>query len=115
MEFGFSRLGGLGGSYNGNTAVSTPPLARGGVQNSLIVFMYYVYLLKNSNGQFYIGYSKDLKRRLAEHRTKKVKTTERLGYSHLLYYEAYPDEFSAKNREQNLNNLVHLIMGCSKG
>ncbi len=43
--------------------------------------MYYVYIIKNEiTRRTYIGYTKDLKRRLAEHNPKKPK---------LIYYEAY--------------------------
>ncbi|MFA5990728.1 MAG: GIY-YIG nuclease family protein [Candidatus Doudnabacteria bacterium] len=76
--------------------------------------MYYVYLLKNENGQFYIGYSNDLKRRLAEHKAEKVKTTKRLGFSELVYYEAYTDESSAKNREQKLKQFGSSYSGLIK-
>ena len=76
--------------------------------------MYYVYLLKNDNGQFYIGYSSDLKRRLAEHRAEKVKTTKRLGFSGLIYYEADPDEFSAKIRERKLKQFGSSYVGLLK-
>lgn len=56
--------------------------------------MFYLYILKNtSKDNTYIGYTKDLKRRLREHRGKKPG---------LLYYEAYKDERDARAREQKL-------------
>ena len=56
--------------------------------------MYYVYLLKrNDNDETYIGYTKDLKRRLVEHIDKKPE---------LVYYEAYKDELDARRREMKL-------------
>jgi putative endonuclease len=76
--------------------------------------MNYVYLLKNNNGQFYIGYSSDLKRRLAEHTVGKVKTTTRLGFPKLIYYEAYPDEASAKVRESKLKQFGSAYTGLFK-
>ena len=59
--------------------------------------MYYVYLIlygKDSN-QRYIGYTSDLKRRVKEHKIKKENVK-------LIYYEAYPSEDIARNREISL-------------
>ena len=56
--------------------------------------MFYVYILKNRRqGELYIGYSEDLKRRLKEHKSKNPE---------LVYYEAYKSEKDAKNREMKL-------------
>lgn len=56
--------------------------------------MYYVYLLKDQiNNTTYIGYTKNLQRRVNEHRDKKPE---------LVYYEAYRDEQDARNREIKL-------------
>jgi len=58
--------------------------------------MYYVYLIKNQKeNNSYVGYTKDLKRRLAEHRDKLPK---------LIYYEAYCDKSVAQHREQMLKH-----------
>ena len=54
--------------------------------------MFYVYYLKTLNGT-YIGYTKDLRRRIYEHRSKKPE---------LVYYEAYRDERDAQHREKIL-------------
>jgi len=56
--------------------------------------MYYVYLLRNQDtGETYIGYTKDLQRRLDEHRGK---------HPELIYYEAYKSEQDARLRELKL-------------
>jgi len=56
--------------------------------------MFYVYVLKNqAKGLTYIGYTKDLQRRIKEH---KLKIPE------LIYYEAYRDERDARKREKTL-------------
>ncbi len=56
--------------------------------------MYYVYLIKNKlTGGTYIGYTKNLKRRLEEHKTKNPE---------LVYYEAYKAEKDARTREIKL-------------
>ena len=48
--------------------------------------MYYVYLLKKSDGEIYIGYTNNLERRIKEHKDKKPE---------LIYYEAYQDRRDA--------------------
>ena len=65
--------------------------------------MYYVYILKSEKDQKrYIGYTKDLRKRLREHQIGLVKSTKpRLPLS-LIYYEAYKSEADAKNREFQL-------------
>ena len=56
--------------------------------------MYYVYLFRRGdNGQTYIGYTQNLRKRLKEHRLKKPD---------LVYYEAYKDERDARRREMIL-------------
>ncbi|MDP3725897.1 MAG: GIY-YIG nuclease family protein [bacterium] len=57
--------------------------------------MYYVYVIKkkSKNGEFYIGYSTDLRRRLKEHTVQK---------EDLVYYEAYKHAKDARIREQQL-------------
>jgi putative endonuclease len=57
--------------------------------------MHYVYVLQNKNNEHYIGYTKDLKRRVDEHRKSR-------GDFSLFYYEAYTHASSARNREQKL-------------
>ena len=76
--------------------------------------MFYVYILKNKNNQLYIGYTKDLKRRINEHNQGKVLTTKRLGYDKLVYYEAYGSEGAAKNREQKLKQFGSSYTGLLK-
>lgn len=56
--------------------------------------MYYIYLIKNTRSDnTYIGYTNDLKRRLAEHNTKQAE---------LVYYKAYKDKQDAQERERKL-------------
>ena len=80
--------------------------------------MYYVYFIRNKKeNKSYIGYTKDLKRRLSEHQdkirarilrarpsTKAHKMTYMLGALEpdLIYYEAYKSKKDAYNREQKL-------------
>lgn len=63
--------------------------------------MYYVYLLKrHDNNETYIGYTKDLERRIEEHVDKKPE---------LVYYKAYKDELDARRREMKLKQRGQTI------
>jgi putative endonuclease len=63
--------------------------------------MYYVYVLANTEGKTYTGYTRDLKRRISEH-------TQGDGYTksgstwQLCYYEAFFSEQDAFRRERAL-------------
>jgi putative endonuclease len=67
--------------------------------------MYYVYLLRSDQERrYYIGYTSNLRRRLAEHQYKKnVSTAHREGLR-LIYYEAYLNKFDALGREKFLKS-----------
>ena len=65
--------------------------------------MYYVYALKsNKNGDLYIGYSEDLKRRFNDHNIGKVQSTKPNRPWDLIYYEAYRNKKDATIREKQL-------------
>jgi putative endonuclease len=65
--------------------------------------MYYTYVLKgSSNPSFYIGYTADLKKRFKEHNSGKVIATRKGVPWKLIYYEAFLNLSSAKNREVKL-------------
>ena len=76
--------------------------------------MYYVYLLQDENQKRYIGYSSNLKRRLSEHKNKKVYTTKRMLNPKIIYYEGYLDEESAKTREKKLKQFGSSYHGLIK-
>ena len=61
--------------------------------------MYFVYVLSLSNGQIYIGFTKDLKKRIEEHNNGKVFTTSKYLPIKLVYYECYLSREDAKIRE----------------
>src|SRR4030042_1302888 len=53
--------------------------------------MFYVYLIRNlKTKRTYIGYTKDLRRRIGEHQNKNPE---------LIYYEAYKNETDAKEEK----------------
>lgn len=65
--------------------------------------MFYVYILfSKKDGNLYIGYTNDLKRRLSEHKGgKNIATRNRLPLL-LIHYEAYLKWSDAKRRETYL-------------
>ena len=65
--------------------------------------MYYVYVLKSEiNGDIYIGYSTDLRRRLKEHNDGRSTFTKVYRPWVLIYYEAYRKREDATKREVEL-------------
>ena len=63
--------------------------------------MFYVYVLRSTEGEHYIGYTADLRRRLAEHNRSKVASTRGRSWD-LLCYEAYRSADAARRRERVL-------------
>ena len=67
--------------------------------------MFYVYLLHSiSDRGFYIGYSSDLRKRLAEHKRGASFATKSRGPWKLVYYEAYIERQDAEGRERYLKS-----------
>lgn len=65
--------------------------------------MFYVYILKSKvDGEYYIGSTNDLRRRIAEHNSGKSFSTKLRKPLDLIYYEAYKGEKDARHREHNL-------------
>ena len=63
--------------------------------------MFYVYILQSQKDkQLYIGYSTDLKRRIAEHNRGESKSTKGRRPFRLVYYEAHFSDVDARRREQ---------------
>jgi len=72
----------------------------------------YVYVLKSlKDGNFYKGYTKDLKKRFEDHNKGKVESTKlRLPFE-LIYYEACRNEEDALHREKysprEIQDIIH--------
>ena len=65
--------------------------------------MYYVYLIySRKSGKFYIGYTSDLRKRIAKHNTGMSMATKPYVPYDLIYYEAYRSENDAIERERHL-------------
>lgn len=65
--------------------------------------MYYVYLLVSDDSCTYIGFTGDLKRRIAEHDDGKSGYTSGRRWN-LVYYEAYASKQDAMRREKRLKD-----------
>ena len=63
--------------------------------------MYNVYVIQNEVKKFYIGYTANLEKRLADHNAGSNLSTKNHKWE-LVYYEAYISEKYARNREQTL-------------
>ncbi|MBP9716977.1 MAG: GIY-YIG nuclease family protein [Candidatus Levybacteria bacterium] len=64
---------------------------------------YYVYVLRNFSKEYiYIGYSENIKIRLIEHNSGKVRSTKPYAPFELIHYEAYGNMKDAKRREMYL-------------
>jgi len=67
--------------------------------------MYYVYLLIDRYGNFYIGYTNNLKRRLKEHAKGKSNYLRKRRPIKLIYYEAFLSKVDARKRELTLKKI----------
>jgi putative endonuclease len=77
--------------------------------------MFYVYILQSiKDGQIYIGYSNNLRRRIEEHNSGKNKSTKYRKPFKLVYYEAYQSQVDAKNRETNLKLFGRALGGLKR-
>jgi putative endonuclease len=64
---------------------------------------HYVYVLRSlADGNFYVGYTSDLKRRLSEHQGGGVRSTKNRLPVELIYYEACRSQADATKREKYL-------------
>ena len=67
--------------------------------------MYYVYILQSDKDKkLYIGFTKDLKKRVQFHNLGLNTSTARRRPLDLIYYEGYRSEKDAKNREKFLKS-----------
>lgn len=74
-----------------------------GSETSRVFSFYYVYLLESSNtSKLYIGYTRDLKKRLIEHNNGLNFSTKPYIPWRLIYYEASLNEKDARRREKYL-------------
>lgn len=60
----------------------------------------YIYVLSLNNGEFYKGYTEDLRRRIKEHINGHVDSTKNKKPLELVYYEAYQNKKDAMDRKR---------------
>ena len=64
---------------------------------------YHLYILQLANGQYYVGTTSELNRRLKKHMDHEAaRTTTVLGVEKLLYSETHPDRITAEKRERQI-------------
>lgn len=63
-------------------------------------FCYVYILLSIKDGKFYIGFTEDLKKRLAEHNEGKSFATKCRRPFELIFYEGYRNKYDALRREK---------------
>lgn len=66
--------------------------------------MYYVYVLENENGRWYIGHTDNLKARVRRHNNQKVKSTKNRGVWRIIYKEFLSTRSEAMRREEYLKS-----------
>lgn len=76
--------------------------------------MFYVYLLTDTTGKIYIGYTSNLERRISEHQAGKVFTTKKMDQPVLFYFEAYKSRDLATQREKQLKQFGSSYVGLLK-
>ena len=64
---------------------------------------HFVYILQSADGRYYVGYTTDLERRMAQHQEGKgAKFTRGFGFGKLLYHESHPTKSAAMQREAEI-------------
>ena len=76
---------------------------------------FYVYVLKSDSGRSYIGHSKDLDNRVAEHNSGKSKATRGKGPWKLVYSEKFDTRSEAVMRERYFKTVAGRIELRAKG
>jgi putative endonuclease len=80
---------------------------------------YFVYVLQADDGTYYTGQTKDLKRRLQQHRSGRVASTKsRSGWS-LVHTEEFATRIAAIRRERRIKAqksrvYIKLLVGASR-
>ncbi len=75
--------------------------------SELSAIFFYVYVLHSRVGvNRYIGFTRDLKKRLTEHNQGLNKSTKPHSPWNLIYYEAHRNELDARRREKYLKTTA---------
>ncbi|MBU0458995.1 GIY-YIG nuclease family protein [Patescibacteria group bacterium] len=66
--------------------------------------MFFVYILKLENNQHYIGFTRDLKKRLVRHKNHSSPTTSRISPKDMVFYAAFKTKRKALDFEKYLKS-----------
>ncbi|MFH0851929.1 MAG: GIY-YIG nuclease family protein [Candidatus Peregrinibacteria bacterium] len=66
--------------------------------------MYFVYILKLRNGQHYVGFTRDLKKRFDRHMNHSSPTTSRIEPEELVFFSAFKTKEKALNFEKYMKS-----------
>lgn len=66
--------------------------------------MYYVYVLENESGRWYIGQTNSLRARIIRHNTDTVRSTKNRGIWKVIYKEEFTNRSDAMKREEYLKS-----------
>ena len=66
--------------------------------------MYYVYVLQNALGRYYIGSCENIETRLKRHNQNSVRSTKNKGPYKLVLKEEFSDKTAARRRENELKS-----------
>jgi len=73
--------------------------------------MYYTYVLQSKkDGSFYIGYTKQLQKRIRQHNSGKSSYTSKHRPYKLVYYEKFNSKKETIEREKYLKSLKNIKM-----
>ncbi|MBI4160228.1 GIY-YIG nuclease family protein [Candidatus Wolfebacteria bacterium] len=67
---------------------------------------FYVYVLQCKDGERYVGYASNLRKRLEEHKRGKSYWTKTRGPLRLIYFEGCLNEDDARQRERYLKSTI---------
>ena len=68
---------------------------------------YYVYIMTNQSKTLYIGVSNNLRRRVAEHKSKLIPGfTQKYNIDKIVYFEVTNDVYSAITREKQIKGWI---------
>ena len=65
---------------------------------------HYVYILRCRDGTYYHGYTRNLQKRLTQHRSGESRPTLRKLPADPVYFETFPSKTEAMRRERQLKN-----------
>lgn len=92
--------------YNNEVGSPTSPTARSErIGHKLTPMKGFVYILKDTNGKFYIGSTENIERRLKQHNLEHTQTTRNMKSSKLIHCQEYASLEIARKVERKIKAL----------